>query len=1060
MASFIGALESYNPYVQQIPTDAYVKVGMFKEQEYQAGVKRVQDTIDNIAGLDIATEGGRQYLRARVDELTKSLNKYSAIDFSNVNNVTQLVGLAKPLYQDENIVTDVINTGVYRKWAKDAGEALKNNRMQMGQYVREMTDANVWLNSKSAGAAYTGRQAPNTATKKDLTDRIIKAKKDALDQNVFVKNTNYDPESPYYNTNTHKWYSEEEFNNFVSEAIMSSNDREMLMNDHWYENQGTSPEQLQLDVLSLYNNKLSKVDKEIEKNTALAKVASEDNKDELEAKVKELEAYKKSLNGDNGIIKDIQGRNLADPRDVDFFHRILAESRYMTSLGVLLDEEVKDELTKNEAWFTRFNATVKAADDAAKASSGSKTGKTKTPGEVLNEVGVITPVPAGGEPTEVTSETIQTGWQNANTKINGIMDELYKYMDGVGIDVKKYFKLDASGNPILEISQDAGNAGATVYTRQFKDEASKNSFYSLVAGLNFAYDKEGTQADTDKTAFTKWVANQYPQYQDNNPNSRFSFTDRAVSDALNSMKGQTALLPKLESLFADKSVLQLMGNLDKAIKEKGKYANMYRQALITSQAFTGDEIATLKSLSDDELLSSNYQIDYDRDAKKYSGKVVNYRVGGLGGKYGYAEPDPDGTYTIYRDIFNKEDGVDYSKPYESEKVISGIKNYTKALRDINSGGILGDKKILDKDHFKKANERIKQAYSYVQENMNFTIGDLKENNKEDYETVKDAMTSYLIQSKDILNGKDPDFRILGGNVKNLSELGGFKVANIVTGSINNSQDIFNPNPILTVQVEANDSEGKKVTFDANLSVKSFLAANPNYKNSKWGEYFAPMLYAKEEAFAQLQSRINPLEGKLGYRPSGDKTQEPAYQITNDKNSKEFQFGNVGAYSTGKDWITVPVTRGDKTTLISYQVVGFGSSAGVKESEKGPDGKPLANFQNGQFYIKFRIPSSKGGEPVVGYFKTDAGNAKGFNSASLAHYFIEDLVINNPMIDIDELNPKDNSINYFTTNPLTFRGIFNKQLSLNGYGKISVERLKDAVGKEIEKASAKEVQARF
>lgn len=120
MANFVGAIEKFNPYVQQIPTDAYVKVGMFKEQEYQAGVKRVQDTIDNIAGLDIANEGGRQYLRARVDELTKSLNKYSAIDFSNVNNVSQLVGLAKPLYQDDNIVTDVINTGVYRKWYKQA----------------------------------------------------------------------------------------------------------------------------------------------------------------------------------------------------------------------------------------------------------------------------------------------------------------------------------------------------------------------------------------------------------------------------------------------------------------------------------------------------------------------------------------------------------------------------------------------------------------------------------------------------------------------------------------------------------------------------------------------------------------------------------------------------------------------------------------------------------------------------------------------------------------------------------------------------------------------------
>src|SRR5690606_29674989 len=109
MANFVGAITEFNPYIQQIPTEAYTKVGMFKEQMYEAGVAKVQDSIDKIAGLDIANEGGKQYLRARVDELTKSLNKYAMVDFSNPNNVSQLVSLARPLYQDKNIVNDVIN---------------------------------------------------------------------------------------------------------------------------------------------------------------------------------------------------------------------------------------------------------------------------------------------------------------------------------------------------------------------------------------------------------------------------------------------------------------------------------------------------------------------------------------------------------------------------------------------------------------------------------------------------------------------------------------------------------------------------------------------------------------------------------------------------------------------------------------------------------------------------------------------------------------------------------------------------------------------------------------
>lgn len=257
MANFIGAIEHFNPYVQQIPTDAYVKVGMYKEHEYEAGVQRVQNTIDNIAGLDIANEGGREYLRARVNELTGTLNRVgSKIDFSNVSNVSQLVSLAKPLYQDENIVNDVINTGVYRKWSKDAGDAFKSGKMEMGQYVREMTDASKWLNSKSAGSVYTGRQAPNTATKKELLDRIIKAKKDGIDQNEFVYDINYSKETPYYVKSTNKYYSEADFNNFVTDAIMGDKEREMLMNEHWYENQGVSSEELQKQDLLMYESKI------------------------------------------------------------------------------------------------------------------------------------------------------------------------------------------------------------------------------------------------------------------------------------------------------------------------------------------------------------------------------------------------------------------------------------------------------------------------------------------------------------------------------------------------------------------------------------------------------------------------------------------------------------------------------------------------------------------------------------------------------------------------------------------------------------------------------------
>jgi len=56
MASFTDntqALSTFNPYIQQLPVDAMVKVGMAKQQQYDEGIQKIQTNIDNIAGLDI-----------------------------------------------------------------------------------------------------------------------------------------------------------------------------------------------------------------------------------------------------------------------------------------------------------------------------------------------------------------------------------------------------------------------------------------------------------------------------------------------------------------------------------------------------------------------------------------------------------------------------------------------------------------------------------------------------------------------------------------------------------------------------------------------------------------------------------------------------------------------------------------------------------------------------------------------------------------------------------------------------------------------------------------------
>jgi hypothetical protein len=1047
MANFIGAIENFNPYIQQIPTEAYTKVGMFKEQQYEAGVQNIQNAVDRVAGLDIANEGGREYLRARVGELTNSLNKYSTVDFSNPNNVSQLVGLARPLYQDENIVNDVINTGVYRKWSKDANEAFKAGKMELGQYARESADVSKWLGSKSAGAEYTGRSTPNLATKKDLVDRIVKAKKDAFERNEYVYDRGYDIERPYYIKSTNKHYSEADFNNFVTESLMSTKDREVLMNEHWYENQGVPIEVLQKEDINLYQAKIDSNLKRIEeiKNDPL--LYAGDKKTEAQQVINGLELYNKQLK--EGKIKFLQELNLADPTSRDVFHRDLGENRFMNSLGVLRDEVKKEEYVKNEQWFEDKRDAIEAAKNSGKVGTTTGTGKKKTVEEKINEVALFTPVDPNAPKTELSLNVIQSGWQIKNTEINNTMNGLIGKLQENGIDLSEF----VSGWDQVQVG---GKAGAAMNVPRFKDQAAKDKFYNMVAGLNFAYTKEAEDGHLDNQSFTKWIKENFTEYKDEDPNSKFTFGDKIVSDAMNTMKGTSALLPKLEKIFADKGITRSLAQIDEAIKNKKDMANAYREALLKSGVLSKEEMVSARTISDDDLLDQNYVLDKEREKKKYGNEaIIQYDT----------IQDKDGTWSVVQNVYEKDksfwkflDATDrrnqsVGKLKTSNVLSSGFKTKEDATMGINDGA-LNHVAGISKKAFTKAEEFVRNTYSYVQENLVSTVVNLK-NDESAYNAVKDGLLVFLQRGR--LQSTPNDIQIDG--IDNPADVSGFSDMEVRGAVISNTEDIFNPNPMYEIAFKGVDKEGKPRNYTGRVSVKSFLATNPNYKTTEYAQYFAPFLYAEKDAYARIKATINPIEGSQGSYANRD-DMEPVYNRINQQGKSTFVYDDPniatqkGNTSFGNDiqWETIPVEKNGKQTMVSYQVVSLGQNTNLGNI-KNKDGNTYAP---GAYYIKMKIPTSNGGQKVI-FLKRPSGESYSFNSASNAHYTIRDLIFNNSDINLDEIDPKTGEVNYFTTDPTTIRGIFNSQLSFNGFSKLESVKIKDALGKEIEKQQAKELQ---
>jgi hypothetical protein len=85
MASFTDIIPQFNPYVQQLPVEAMVQVGMEKQKRYDEGIQKIQSQIDTVAGLDISKPLHKMYLQSKLNELGNNLKTVAAGDFSKLS---------------------------------------------------------------------------------------------------------------------------------------------------------------------------------------------------------------------------------------------------------------------------------------------------------------------------------------------------------------------------------------------------------------------------------------------------------------------------------------------------------------------------------------------------------------------------------------------------------------------------------------------------------------------------------------------------------------------------------------------------------------------------------------------------------------------------------------------------------------------------------------------------------------------------------------------------------------------------------------------------------------
>ena len=174
MASFTDAISQFNPYIQQLSVEEMAKVGMYKQQQYDQGVQKIQSYIDNVAGMDVAHSSDKKYLQSKLNQLGSNLKYVAAGDFSNQQLVSSVGGMATQIIKDENIQNAVSSTAAYKKGISEMDEAKKKGTLGTSNAAHFNKKAEEWLANPEVGQRFNTGYTPYTDVSKKVIDTISK----------------------------------------------------------------------------------------------------------------------------------------------------------------------------------------------------------------------------------------------------------------------------------------------------------------------------------------------------------------------------------------------------------------------------------------------------------------------------------------------------------------------------------------------------------------------------------------------------------------------------------------------------------------------------------------------------------------------------------------------------------------------------------------------------------------------------------------------------------------------------------------------------------------------
>ncbi len=157
MASFTDIIPQFNPYVQQLPVEAMVQVGMAKQKAYEENVTKIQGEIDRVAGLDIISGVDKEDLQSKMNALGNKLTLLAGGDFSNFQLANSVTGMAGQISKDKFVQNAVSSTAFYRKELEALNKAEKEGKGNPSNSYNFKRKANKYLSSTDLNDSFSDK---------------------------------------------------------------------------------------------------------------------------------------------------------------------------------------------------------------------------------------------------------------------------------------------------------------------------------------------------------------------------------------------------------------------------------------------------------------------------------------------------------------------------------------------------------------------------------------------------------------------------------------------------------------------------------------------------------------------------------------------------------------------------------------------------------------------------------------------------------------------------------------------------------------------------------------